>query len=157
MTGPVDAAQQTELDADQLKQVAFMVAQTSALCAGRELYTKAALCEAYPQLRPHLQRAAADAGALTAALRAMLCAIGGNFRQSGSTVLFFDALRAPALLDFGKNRCRALMEGPLATAYFRVSDALIVSVAPPHWKCDAATRKRCAAPGCYDAHGNALV
>ena len=45
-----------ELSPDQLKLIAFQLAQTNALIQGNEFYTKQQLAEAFPELEPHLYR-----------------------------------------------------------------------------------------------------
>lgn len=60
-----------QVDADDRKSIAFQVAQTLALMGGSELYTKAELAAAFPDLAPLLGRAALGSEACRAGLDAL--------------------------------------------------------------------------------------
>lgn len=154
---------QTSLDVDAIKQCAFIVAQTLELLSGTELYTKSALAEARPELRNMLFRDPnADTAPLSAAVKLMLESVGGTLKQHQSFVLFIPGSDGGckhfmSVFAFEKNRVRLLFGATSRDAeYIRVSDALIVSRAPPHWKVEAKVRKQCEKVGVYNESCNLL-
>lgn len=113
----------------------FFVAQVLGLLDGRELYTKAALSQAFPLAEPALARkAGASVNPVLRALVARLEHEGLQFFQHSGLVLCKMHCEV-SLCSFEKNRARFVGFVPANAAYISYAGSIVVGLTPSvSWK-----------------------